>query len=58
MDQRSSGKAGEDFLGLEGKKREREKIDSDVAMKRQLSVFPNFYQAVFYYVLWVTCDVT
>jgi hypothetical protein len=29
-----------------------------VALKRQLDVLLNLYQAVFLYVLWVTCDVT
>jgi hypothetical protein len=29
----------------------------DVASKRQLGVLPNLYQAVFYYVLWVTFDI-
>jgi hypothetical protein len=33
-------------------------INSDVALKRQLGVLPNLSQAVLYYVLWVTCDVT
>jgi hypothetical protein len=27
-------------------------------MKRRLSVLPNFYQAVLYYILWVRRDVT
>ena len=30
-------------MGPEGKERERGKIESDIAMKRQLSVFPNLY---------------
>jgi hypothetical protein len=33
-------------------------INPDVALKRQLDVLPNLYQAVLYYVLWVTCDIT
>jgi hypothetical protein len=33
-------------------------IYPDVALKRQLGVLPNLYQAVLYYVLWVTCDIT
>jgi len=34
------------------------RVNPDVALKRQLSVLPNLYKAVLYYILWVTCDIT
>jgi len=33
-------------------------INLNVALKRQLGVLPNLYNAGFWHVLWVTCDVT
>jgi len=33
-------------------------MDLNIALKRQLGVLPNLYNAVFQYVLWVACDVT
>ncbi len=33
-------------------------MNPDVALRRQLNVLPNLYQAVLYYILSVTCDIT
>jgi hypothetical protein len=33
-------------------------VNLNVALKRQLGVLPNLYNAGFWHVLWVTCDVT
>ena len=33
-------------------------INLNVALKRQLGVLPNLYQAVFQYILWVISDIT